>query len=407
MPCSPFSKTFPSFIVSRHPLQPMSTLTKHRLPLLLALSVMVLGLSGYAAWRSATQFVRTRVEQALGPGGALGEVRLGLSGLEILDLRLRANKDAGCPEEDELRAHRIHALPDYFDLLGGRLTIETLEIEGAHLVVWRAPDGKIQLVPGLRERKTDTPPSSETAQGGKAIAAEKRSIDIGRILVSDSTLAFYDRGRGATPIHLRVEGIKASVGRLSLPQAAGPIPLKLDGTIKGSRREGRLEVEGTVDPATRDARLSARLRDLALSTLQAYVLKPGEPGIDGRLDLDIRPSLVGGNTLRVPGSLTLSDLELGGSGTFLGLPRKAVSALLKARKGKITVKFVVSGELDDPHFSVEEQMTKRLATSLRQARGMDVRGLAESIDSGDGDAAKAITDAIGQKLERQRNKRRQ
>lgn len=391
----------------RHPRSLMPITAKHRPLILLALLVVALAFGGFAAWRSATQVVRTRVEQALGPNAEMRDVRLGLRGLEILDVRLHANKDTGCPEEDELKVRRIHALPDFFDLLSGRLTIEILEIEGAHLVAWRAQDGKIQIVPGLRERKADAPPSSEAAHEAKDIATKKRSVDIGRILVSDSTLAFHDRGRDATPIQLRVEDIKASLGRLSLPQAAGPIPLKLDGTIKGSRREGRLEIEGTVDPATRDARLSARLRDLALSTLQAYVLKPGEPGIDGRLDLDIRPSLVGGNTLRVPGSLTLSDLELGGSGTFLGLPRKAVSALLKARKGKITVKFVVSGELDNPHFSVEEQMTKRLATSLRQARGMDVRGLAESIDSGDGDAAKAITDAIGQKLERQRIKRRQ
>ena len=121
----------------------------------------------------------------------------------------------------------------------------------------------------------------------------------------------------------------------------------------------------------------------------------------------IELSLDNGSKLRVPGTLTLFDLQLSGSGTFLGLPRKAVRGLLKAKKGKITVKFVVSGDLDDPRFSAQEQIAQRLVTSLRKAQGMDVRALAESIDGSESETAKAILDAIGQKQERQRDKRRQ
>ena len=384
----------------------MHTPAKRRLIVVFVLFV-VIGLGGYGAWRSATHLVRNRIEKVLGPNGEMRDVRLGLRGLEILDLRLRAESSSGCPEEDELKVRRVRVLPDWFDLLSGRLAIDTVQIEGAHVVSWRTPDGKIRVVPGLFERAAEAPPAQRPPHESDNNGKKNSSIDIGRILVSDGTFAFHDIGYQHTPIRFHVEQIEASLGRLSLPQAPGAIPLKLDGVIKGIRGDGRVGVEGTIDPATKDARLTAKLRDLDLSTMQAYLLKPNEADIDGRLDLDIKLSLDNGSKLRAPGALTLFDLQLSGSGTFLGLPRKAVRGLLKARKGKITVKFVVSGDLDDPRFSAQEQIAQRLVTSLRQAQGMDVRALAESIDGSESETAKAILDAIGQKQERQRDKRRQ
>ncbi|OQY69901.1 MAG: hypothetical protein B6D47_08335, partial [Rhodocyclaceae bacterium UTPRO2] len=49
--------------------------------------------------------LKGKVEQALGPESEIGEIRLGLSAVEVLKLRVKA--PAGWPAPDTLRAERI------------------------------------------------------------------------------------------------------------------------------------------------------------------------------------------------------------------------------------------------------------------------------------------------------------
>ena len=71
------------------------------------------------------------------------------------------------------------------------------------------------------------------------------------------------------------------------------------------------------------------------------------------------------NRLHAPGRVTLSGLELSTGKTFMGMPREAVVAMMKDKKGQITADFVLEGNIDDPKFSLNENSSAR---SGRQRR---------------------------------------
>ena len=105
--------------------------------------------------------------------------------------------------------------------------------------------------------------------------------------------------------------------------------------------------------------------------------------------------------LYAPGSLSLSDLELTSpSATILGIPRSSALNLLKNKKGKITANFVLTGDINDPDFSLNETLTTRIATSIAGKLGVNIEGFAKNI----GEASGGTTTGIGKALDRLRKK---
>ena len=104
---------------------------KSRWPIILSIAVLALGFGGFAAYKAAIQSFKGKIEQALGPQGEVKEIRVSLTGVEIIDLRIRAtsgNNTTSWPAEDELRATRILVLPSFADLITGKIVIEKLRI---------------------------------------------------------------------------------------------------------------------------------------------------------------------------------------------------------------------------------------------------------------------------------------
>ena len=67
----------------------MST-PKSRRWLLLAIFLIGLPLIGFAAFQYAIHTLKTQVEKALGPQSEVREIKVGLNGVEILGLRIKA-----------------------------------------------------------------------------------------------------------------------------------------------------------------------------------------------------------------------------------------------------------------------------------------------------------------------------
>ncbi|HMS81578.1 MAG TPA: DUF748 domain-containing protein, partial [Burkholderiaceae bacterium] len=173
-----------------------------------------------------------------------------------------------------------------------------------------------------------------------------------------------------------------------------------EGTVKAAAgrdaaRDGRMAIDGWVVPATRDSQLKARLRGIDLVALQPYLLKAADTGVRaGTLALAVA-SGVEGARLRAPGRLVLAGLELApASGGFLGLPREAVLALLKDRAARIELDFVLEGRLDDPRFSLSEDLATRVAAALAERLGIGLGGLVRGVGGAGRDAIDAATGAI-------------
>ena len=152
---------------------------------------------------------------------------------------------------------------------------------------------------------------------------------------------------------------------------------------------------------SKESGISTRLRNIDMITLQPYLIKASESGVKkGTLDLDLNSSVQRG-TLHAPGTLTLKDLELAStSGTIMGMPRSAAVAMMKNRDGKIAVKFVLDGNINDPRFSLNENLTTRIGSAVASSLGVSLEGLAKGVGEIGGGAARGIENSIGKLIKK-------
>ncbi len=380
----------------------MRNTARHWTLILCSLLVVVL-IAGFAAFQFGVRALKGQIEKALGPQGEVKEICIGLTGVEITGVRIRAQKGTDkqplWPAEDELRAERILIIPDLLDLITAKVSLQSIRVEGAYISMLRARNGQMKVLPSLLEK-----PVSAGSTPGNPNAKESAigvPINIGRIELSSGTIEFFDATLRPAPVKLRLEQINAHLDKLQLPELKGQSPIMLDGILKGVRQDGKIAISGSIELATKESGLSTRLHGVDLVVLQPYLIKAIETGVKkGTLDFELNSSVKKG-TLHAPGSITLSDLELTStSGTIMGLPRNAAVAMMKNRKGKISVNFVLDGNINDPYFSLNENLTTRIAASLGNSLGISVEGLAKGVGSVGSSAAKGIGDSIGKVLKK-------
>ena len=362
----------------------MKSGTKYR-KLIVASACLALLIGAYATFQLAIQSLKDSVVAALKPYGEVAEVRLGLGGIELMDVRLRPTENAWqgtpWPTDNPPHAARILIVPALPDLLIGRLTIQRLRIENAQTTLLRSRDGHIRAVPeatGAAPRNV-TPATAPSAPG-----AARTAITIVRTEIVDGRVDFIDETIRKPPHILHFEKIDVVLGRLQWPALTGQSPITLSATLKGIRQDGNLSITGYLEPAARELGLSTRWRGIDLLVLQPYLIKAGERGFQkGTLDLDIKPSLRK-RQLHAPGTLTLSELELAGGSparSILGMPSNVAIALLKNNQGRISTKFLLEGDIDDPRFSLNESMNTRLAFALAKMLGVSFESLIKGIGS--------------------------
>jgi len=369
----------------------MSTRSKRWL-LILGGSLVALLIIGFAAFQFAIHALKGQVEKALGPYGEVQAINVGLSGVEILGIRIRApqDKQIGWPATDQLRAERILVVPAFRDLLSAKVVLREIRIEGAFISMLRSKAGRMSVLPSLLEKPTD----SKSAETTPPIPP----ISIGKVELVNGTIEFYDASIRKPPLKLRLEQIAASLGKIQLPELKGQSPLDFDGVLKGVRHDGKVSITGLVELATKESEIFTRLHGVDLLALQPYLIKATESGVrKGTLDLDLKSSINKG-ILHAPGTLTLSDLELASTsttGSIMGMPRNAVVGMMKDRSGKISVKFVLDGNINDPHFSLNENLATRIGSSIANSLGVSFEGLTKGVGGLGGDTVKGIGESLG------------
>jgi len=352
---------------------------------LLWLSAIVLVLTALTAGGLylATRILKSQVESALGPHGTVGNIRVGFSSIEVLDLKIKAA--AGWPAGEELSARRVVIVPDLRALLSRDIRISSIRIEEAYLSMLRRKDGQLLLVPSLLAASAKTKDSP-----GKAM----QQITVGGITLENCAVDFFDATVRQPPLRLRLEQVNSRLGTIALPELRGRTAIELTGIIKGVQRDGRLNLKGNAEIATRDSELTTQLRGVDLVALQPYLIKATESGVRrGALDLDLK-STVRNHRLSAPGTITLSQLELTGSGNFMGMSRATLVSTLKDRQGKITAKFVLEGRIDDPKFSLNEGFALQVGSSLGKVLGISLEGLTKGVGSVGSSAAKGLGETI-------------
>ncbi|MDF3035069.1 MAG: hypothetical protein K0S28_343 [Paucimonas sp.] len=342
--------------------------------------VLLLALAAAAALHYGAEALKSRVEEALGPDSEVGAVNVAWTSIVIDDVRIRA--PAGWPAQDALRAKRIVVVPDLNELLSASVRINRIIVEDAYLSVLRTREGRMRLLPDMLER----PRKAGTE-------AAPRDILIRAIQLRGGVVEFFDASIRATPHKMRMEQIHGDLTKLRLPALTGRSDLLLTGKLKGARTDGKLAFKGWMELATKNSELSMELENVDLVTMQPYLIKASETGVRrGTLDLKLR-STVRNQQLHAPGTLTLKGLELESSGplgTFMGMPRQAVLAGMKDRKDRIMVPFTLDGRLDDPQFSLNDSLARRIGAGMAGLLGITIEGLAREA----GSAAQGIGGAM-------------
>ncbi|HYB75259.1 MAG TPA: DUF748 domain-containing protein [Candidatus Sulfotelmatobacter sp.] len=367
---------------------------------LIALVVLViLIVGGIVGFRMAVGMLKGKVVEALGPDSEIKEIRVGWSSVDVEGLRIKGPK--GWPAGDTLRAEHVAIVPALRSLLSGQIRVRSITIVRPYLSALRTRDGKLEVVPSLLEGT-----AGKGHAGASAAPAAAPPVTLGRIALQDGVVEFFDASVASPPLKIRLEQIQATVRDVVVPSLTGKSPFDLSGVLKGVRRDGRITVAGWAEIASKDSSVKTTLRSVDLVALQPYLIKAAETGVEkGALDLDLQ-SEVSKNRLKAPGKVTISDLELapakGGLGTFMGVPRDAVVAFLKNKENKITVHFVLEGDINNPQFSLNEALSTRLASSMAETLGVSLGGVvkgAGTLGQKGMEAATGATKGVGGALE--------
>jgi len=366
-----------------------------RVVIALGIVVALLGSGTIAALHYATRLLKSHVEAALGPESEVGAIDIERYTIVVRTLRMKAPE--GWPTNDAFRAERVVLEPDLRALVSGEVRVGSVVADNVYLCIFREPDGRFRLLPSLLEKVAAEPNAAgdETATLESADAPRRTPVTIEAISLRRGVVEIFDANVRKKPHRVRIEAIDADMGPLAFPELDAETSLDVHGTVKGPHRDGELSVSGKIRFSDLDSEMVTSLQGVDLVSFEPYLLKSTETGVKrGTLDLEIR-SKVAKRVLSAPGTMTLAHLELTGS-TFMGLPRQAVLAAMKNRNDQITIRFDLGGRIDDPKFSLRENLAMRAGTAVAEGLGIGVRGLAETL----GGATQKLTDKLGNLLRR-------
>jgi hypothetical protein len=347
-----------------------------RLFVLIALALVILVAGGIVGFRIAVGILKDRVVEALGPDSEIKDIRVRWTGVDVEGLRIKG--DAGWPASDTLRADRVTLVPNLAGIFSGNYRIHSITVMNPYLSVYRTRAGKVRVVPSLSEKKKTAGHPSEKVSAPTVLT-------IGHITLQNGVMDLYDASVAKPALKIRLEQIRADVQDLVIPDLNGKSRFSLTGVVKGIQQDGHVDVAGWADIATRDSSVKLTLKSVDLTALQPYLIKANDTRVQkGALDLDLQ-SDVKDHWLKAPGKVTISDLKLapakGMFGTFMGVPRDAVLAFLKDKGNRITLSFILEGDISNPKFSLREAFAERLAVSMADLLKVSIGGVVKGAGS--------------------------
>ncbi|ROL76794.1 DUF748 domain-containing protein [Pseudomonas vranovensis] len=220
----------------------------------------------------------------------------------------------------------------------------------------------------------------------QASADKPLGIRIGEIDINDGSANFADFS--LTPnFATAIQQLNGQIGTIDNRQ---PKPAKVD--IKGKvDRYAPVTIKGSLNPFDPMAALdiATSFKRVELTTLTPYSGKfAGFRIRKGRLNIDLHYVITQGK-LKAENKVVVEQLQLGekvDSPDAVDLPIRLAVALLKDTDGKISIELPVTGDLNDPQFSVMPivwQTLRNLVLRAAQAPFKFIGGLVSGGDSQD------------------------
>ncbi|WP_170941497.1 DUF748 domain-containing protein [Bordetella genomosp. 7] len=366
---------------------------RHKKILLIAMAcLLTLLAAGALAMHLAARVVEARILDFMGTTGRAADIDVGLKEVVLHDVVLGAPE--GWPAEQTLRARRIVCTPDWRSLVSRRLVLDTLVVEDYYMSVRRSRDG-LEILPTLTARAREK--RQESAAEGKD-PSEQWQTEIGKATLRNGEVDYYDAIVSKPAHKVSLNQMQAQIGPLYFPKRDERTLLQVTGRVPARTHTGTVEVDGWLAAASRDADVRNRLAGVAVPALAPYLYKgSGATMTGGTVDLDMR-TRIQKRQLNAAGHLELHGLKFGGKGdTLASLPRKAVLAALEDRNGEVAFDFTLTGNLDDPKFSLDDNISMRLMGGLAKAIGVSAKGVAEGVGGAVQELGNALSNLVEQK----------
>lgn len=242
-------------------------------------------------------------------------------------------------------------------------TIDTLRLAGLRTQLVVSPDGKNNYaalaVPAPPSARAAPAPAEATAP------AAPPQVTIGALVLDKLRADYLDRSV-SPPFSVKLSGLSGRIAPVRWP-ADRSAKVDLSGRVDAAP----LTVRGTVRPAGSRATmdLAIVLQGLDLLAASTYFAKyAGYPVTKGKLSLDLAYALADrkleGKNVVVVDQLTLGDKVESPEATWL--PVKLGLAILTDKRGRMELDLPVSGDLDDPEFSVGKIVLRALVNVLEK-----------------------------------------
>lgn len=330
--------------------------------------ILLLIVVGVGAMHYAARSIKSSIEEALGPEGEAAEINVQLTSIELVDLRIAAPK--GWPTDTALRAKRVVIVPDLKQLMSDHVEITRITVEGGYLSALRPREGGgLRVLPSLASR----------AKKGKRDTEGRRGATVDTVALSGSVIEVFDAAVVGKPSKLRIDAVKGTIKDVRIPELDTRTRIALDGTIKGPANSGTVSINGWTGIKAKAAEIETRVRNVDLALFEPHLVTKLKSGIEsGTFNLDLK-SNVQKNVVNASGTLTVVAIKLQAAdnpiGALAGLPRRAAIGALEDDYGQITVPFQVSGNLDDPTFSLAGETTLKTGVAVARALGLSFEGV--------------------------------
>jgi len=344
-----------------------------RWPIVVLTALLFLGIGIVTGYRLGVRLLQDRLADLLGPGSSIESLKVNWFSLDLFGVTIEAPQD--WPTARAFRAARITIVPSLGTLLSDQIHISSIVFEEPYLAVLRTRE-KMVMVPRL----------TETAAGKKKVEdrssdVSRRTVTISKITMQQGVVELFDATVSRPPLKIRLERVDGVIRDIKVPWLETKTHFELVGVVKGMRRDGSAKAAGWVGLAGKDSSSQITLDTVDLVSLQPYLVRLGEVKLrKGILDMRLN-SEVRANRLNGKGKIIIRDLEFAPSRsyfeTFMGMSRSAVISFLKNHQNAIDVDFILTGDVSNPRFSINEEIATRLAMGMAAELGVSIKSLAE------------------------------
>ncbi|RWU23898.1 hypothetical protein DM813_08730 [Pseudomonas alkylphenolica] len=247
------------------------------------------------------------------------------------------------------------------------------------------------LIPQPATAQSSTPAKAKAP----ASSTKPLGIRIGAIDINDGSANFADFS--LTPnFATAIQQLNGQIGTIDNRQ---PKPAKVD--IKGKvDRYAPVTIKGALNPFDPMASLdiATSFKRVELTTLTPYSGKfAGFRIRKGRLNIDLHYIITQGR-LKAENKVVVEQLQLGekvDSPDAVDLPIRLAVALLKDTEGKISIELPVTGDLNDPQFSVMPIVWQTLRNLVLRAAQAPFKFIGGLISGGDAQDLGSVAFAAG------------